>query len=70
MRRRLKCKDVPFRPLAAGLAAELVLRFLWLAERGARDGELRGLSYAGAMLGFFGLEEVNLRHTSPNQPFK
>ena len=40
-----------------GLAAELALRFLWLAEVGLRPGELSWLSYPFAMLGFFGLKD-------------
>mmetsp|Transcript_115667 Transcript_115667/g.327045 ORF Transcript_115667/g.327045 Transcript_115667/m.327045 type:complete len:670 (+) Transcript_115667:267-2276(+) len=36
-----------------GLAIELVLRFLWLAEVGVREGALRGAPYAWNMFAFF-----------------
>lgn len=39
------------------LAAELALRFLWLAEVGLRQGWLVGFSYIWNMFGFFGLPD-------------
>eukprot|EP00434_Breviolum_minutum_P010799 symbB.v1.2.009524.t4/scaffold606.1/size182035/14 len=39
------------------LAAELALRFLWLAEVGLRQGRLVGFSYIWNMFGFFGLPD-------------
>ncbi|CAJ1429710.1 unnamed protein product [Effrenium voratum] len=40
-----------------GLAAELALRFLWLAEVGLRKERATGLGYLWKMFGFFGLGE-------------